>query len=383
MNDLRDQTSAVAFLHKMLEISSVSGQEGELAEFLAREMQELGLESHIDEVGNAIGHKAGPPSDEPYQDIVLLGHMDTVPGDIPVRREAERLYGRGAVDAKGPLATFIHSVEDLEVPMGIRLIIIGAVEEESATSAGARHVSTRLKPQACIIGEPSHWQGVTLGYKGRLMVEYHQATPSSHSAGPEPNAIELATKWWKAVSDHCESFNQGETRLFHQLQTTLHSLNSSNDGLQDKADAIVGFRLPPAFDTTSLERELGSMAGSATLRFFGHEQAFQYSRSSPLARLFSRTIARYGGRPAFKLKTGTSDMNVVGPVWNCPVVAYGPGDSRLDHTPKEHILVPEFLKAIEILREVLEGLCLELVRNTPSSDPGKVTEVIQSNPRGG
>ena len=43
---------------------------------------------------------------QPTRDIVLLGHMDTVPGDIPIRREGDVLYGRGSVDAKGPLAAF-------------------------------------------------------------------------------------------------------------------------------------------------------------------------------------------------------------------------------------------------------------------------------------
>jgi len=57
------------------------------------------------------------------------------------------------------------------------------------------------------------------------------------------------------------------------------------------------------------------------------------------------------------VKTGTADMNVVAPHWpDTPVVAYGPGDSSLDHTPNEHIKVNEYLRAIEVLRSVLERL---------------------------
>ena len=40
-------------------------------------------------------------------------------------------------------------------------------------------------------------------------------------------------------------------------------------------------------------------------------------------------------------------MNVVGPVWGCPIVAYGPGDSSLDHTPEERIDLGEYLRAVE------------------------------------
>ena len=49
-------------------------------------------------------------------------------------------------------------------------------------------------------------------------------------------------------------------------------------------------------------------------------------------------------------------MNIVGPAWGCPIVAYGPGDSQLDHTPDERIVIEEYLQAIEILQTVLETI---------------------------
>jgi LysW-gamma-L-lysine carboxypeptidase len=60
-----------------------------------------------------------------------------------------------------------------------------------------------------------------------------------------------------------------------------------------------------------------------------------------------------GVKPTFKVKTGTSDMNVVGPIWRCPIVAYGPGDSALDHTPDEHVDIADYLRAINILKDVM------------------------------
>jgi acetylornithine deacetylase/succinyl-diaminopimelate desuccinylase-like protein len=47
---------------------------------------------------------------------------------------------------------------------------------------------------------------------------------------------------------------------------------------------------------------------------------------------------------------------VVGPAWGCPIVAYGPGDSSLDHTPNEHIEIEEFLRGIDVLAQALEAL---------------------------
>jgi LysW-gamma-L-lysine carboxypeptidase len=49
-------------------------------------------------------------------------------------------------------------------------------------------------------------------------------------------------------------------------------------------------------------------------------------------------------------------MNVVAPLWGTPILAYGPGDSALDHTPDEHILISEYLKAVDVLSHALIAL---------------------------
>ena len=64
---------------------------------------------------------------------------------------------------------------------------------------------------------------------------------------------------------------------------------------------------------------------------------------------------------------GTADMNVVGPVWKCPIPAYGPGDSSLDHTPDEHIEIEELETSIRILERALHAL-------TEAGDPIRTTE---------
>ena len=60
-----------------------------------------------------------------------------------------------------------------------------------------------------------------------------------------------------------------------------------------------------------------------------------------------------GVRPGFVVKTGTSDMNVVAPAWRCPILAYGPGDNALDHTPGEHVALDEYWRAVLVLEEAL------------------------------
>ena len=75
----------------------------------------------------------------------------------------------------------------------------------------------------------------------------------------------------------------------------------------------------------------------------------RHPRDSVLARALRVAIRQAGGTPVFKLKTGTSDMNVVAPHWNAPTLAYGPGDSRLDHTPEERLDLAEYDRAVAVL----------------------------------
>jgi LysW-gamma-L-lysine carboxypeptidase len=344
----------VELLQRMLEIESLSGREEALARFLVEQMRARGFEAHVDAAGNAVGVLGDGP-----REIVLLGHMDTVPGQVPVRLEGDRLYGRGAVDAKGPLASFVLAAAQAGPLPGTRLVVVGATEEEAATSRGARHAAEQYAPDACIIGEPSGWDSVTLGYKGRLLIDYHLERPMGHTAGPDPGVAEAAVAWWQALAAIAAEYNRDRQRAFDQLLPSLRTIHTGSDGLTDAVDATVGFRLPPAYPVDRLEMTARELAGAADVRCYSYEPAFRASNRTPLVRAFLRSIRAAGGQPTFKLKTGTSDMNVVGPIWGCPIVAYGPGDSQLDHTPHEYIQVPEFIRATDVLADALMHLASE------------------------
>jgi len=312
------------------------------------------------------------------QPIVLLGHMDTVRGDIPVRLQDGVLYGRGAVDAKGPLAAFLCAtsriaqrghVSSLEHP----IIVIGAVEEEAATSRGAHAVLGRYQPFACVIGEPSGSQAVTIGYKGRLLVECCITRSVHHSAGPQQNSSEVAVAFWNRVHQHASDWNRQHAAdsTFAALMPSLRSIQSDQDGLKEQTRLLIGYRLPPGYDIAGLRAQLEGWAteDEAQLNFTGEEVAFQTTRTTPLSRTFIASIRATGGQPSFKHKTGTSDMNVVGPVWGQNILAYGPGDSRLDHTPEEHISISEYIQAIDVLELALN----DAMNWAPALERGRVT----------
>ena len=339
-------------LHRLVSISSLSGQEAALAGFLVREMAARGFRAWIDEAGNAIGELGEGP-----EEVLLLGHLDTVPGTIPVQIVDGVLWGRGAVDAKGSLAAFVAAVTRVGLLPGKRLVVVGAVEEEAATSKGARHLLASRQPGLVIIGEPSGWQRITLGYKGRLLAEYRLERPVGHTAGPEASVCERAVAFWEAVRGYAEAHNQGRTRRFDTLDPSLRTIWSTSDGLVERVEATVALRIPPGLDPATVQREIESRSGEeGVLRFYGAEMPFRAAKNTRLVAALLSGIRAAGGQPAFSLKTGTSDMNVVGPAWRCPIAAYGPGDSTLDHTPEERLELEEYERAIAVLVEALRRL---------------------------
>lgn len=358
--DCADHAHEIALLQSMLTIPSLSRQESTLAHYLVEQAQLMGLHAYVDEAGNFVASTHQQLAD--VQPVVLLGHMDTVPGNIPVCLEEGVLYGRGAVDAKGPLAAFICATARVARTKEITrpIMVIGAVEEEAATSRGARFAVQQYQPYACIIGEPSGSQAVTIGYKGRLLVNGYFSRSLSHTAGPLQSSNEIAAAFWEKIRRHASEWNEqhADNSAFASLQPSLRSINSGQDGLEEWTRFLIGYRLPLNYDIAALRSQLECWAHEENIHisFSGEEAAYQSTRTTPLARVFIAALRSTGVQPTFKNKTGTSDMNVVGPVWGKNIVAYGPGDSRLDHTPQEHIRIAEYTHAIDVLELVLRGL---------------------------
>jgi LysW-gamma-L-lysine carboxypeptidase len=316
--------------------------------------------AYVDEAGNAVG-EIGATAADAAKTVVLLGHIDTVPGYIPVRVEpdGDTIYGRGSVDAKGPFAAFVLGAAALldqpELLKDKRIVVVGAVEEEAPTSKGARYAQHRYRPDYCIIGEPSAWDRVTIGYKGTLQLGYTLARELKHTAAEGPSAFEEGVEFWNAVRTYAGTFNQGK-KISETLQAALRQINSHSDGFQDTLTLRVGLRVPYGFGLADFKARLQEWAADGKLETFGEEPPIRSDKNSPLVRAFYAAIREEGGQPAPKSKTGTSDMNVLGPVWGCPIVAYGPGDSSLDHTPNEHASLAELERGIRVISRVLAKL---------------------------
>ncbi len=342
--------SAIDLLEGLIRIPSVSGDEAAASRWLVGRMTELGFNAHVDDAGNAAGAIG-----EGRPQTVLLGHIDTVPGDIPVRIDDGRLRGRGAVDAKGPLAAFVAAAARLARAGQLRgqVVVIGCVEEEAPSSRGAHHAVHQYRPDYCIVGEPSGWDRVTLGYKGALRLIVRAETACGHSAHERTTAAENITAFWQSLQTRAQAFNLGRERLFDRLLPSLLRLGGDSDGLREWAGAELNIRLPLDIAPRDLLVQLRAEHPGLAIDAPGATPAYAAPRSTPLVRALTGAIRSHGAQPGLLLKTGTADLNVVAPVWGCPAVAYGPGDAALDHTPDEHIVLDEYLRSIEVLEAAL------------------------------
>ena len=332
---------------ELVSIPSVSEHEQEAAEALVAFFEKHDREVWIDEIGNVRA-----PADDT---VLLTSHIDTVPGQIPVEiTEGEagpELWGRGSVDATGPLAAMAVAAVETGVSF------VGVVGEESDSRGELHLVEDREAPEAVVNGEPSGWNGITLGYRGLVEGTYVATSESGHHSRPDLNAIQEAMSWWNRVE---AVFDPDEWMpVFEQVTTKPIDFEGgiSVDGLSMESTMEFQLRVPPERTPEEVRVLADAELETGTVNWAGEIPPVMTSPRTELARLFRVAIRSRDGDPRLLRKTGTSDMNVYAKHWDCQMVTYGPGDSDLDHAPNEHLSLAEFDQSVD----VLTGVCKELV----------------------
>ncbi len=339
-------------LFGLVEHYSPSGSEFEVVNWLIARMRKLGYQhAFMDGGGNAVGVLGDGP-----RQLVLLGHIDTVPGEIPFTVEEDILYGRGSVDAKGPLACFVDSAAALGPVPGWQIVVIGCIDEE-CDGMGARFVLPHYRPECVIVGEPSRWDRIALGYKGCAWASIQIASDLIHGAGNGDTPCEIAAEVWGRIKAWRDDYNRERPKIFDQIMFSLTNWYSGKDGFSQWARLVVSARMPPGFLPEDFYATLEMIVPEANISHSAFPTpAYRGEKNSPLVKAFLPAIRAQSGTPAFVYKTGTADLNLVAPAWDCPGLAYGPGDSTLDHTPNEHLDLREFLRAKAVLIDVLKRL---------------------------
>jgi len=122
----------------------------------------------------------------------------------------------------------------------------------------------------------------------------------------------------------------------------------------------IGLRLPVDVSPEEWYGKLQEIVMGSDVTPVGYAlPAWKCEKNSLLVRALLSGIRSMGGEPSFVYKTGTADLNVVAPVWECPAVVYGPGDSVFDHTPNEHIELDDYRKAVNVMSTALDRLTVQ------------------------
>ncbi|MCX3061842.1 M20/M25/M40 family metallo-hydrolase [Streptomyces beihaiensis] len=341
----KEPDADLTLLSRSVGVPSVSGDERELTALLREWCAERGIEATTDEVGNLVATRGTGTG----RRLLLLGHLDTVPHRWPVRWEGEQLWGRGSVDAKGCLVNFLQVLADADVPEDGQLRVVGAVEEEISSSRGAFHVRDHYPADAVVIGEPSGAGTLTLGYFGLFKLRVTVRVGSGHSAGMD--AVSAPDALMRALEDIRDVVRQEASDAL----SAVIDINSSTGREHHRAVGVLNFRVPPGADLELLRKLALDQAGDGVeIEVLRATPGHAGSRTGPLAKVFGRAFARAGIRPRHVVKKGTSDMNTLATTWrDVPMVAYGPGDSALDHTDVERIDARDVRTARRVLADAV------------------------------
>lgn len=184
-----DGEQVADFALRLVNKSSLSGEEGEVAELVATEMQELGFRVDTDDLGNVTGTvEAGPGPC-----IIIDSHMDTVgvtnheawSFDPNGERVGGRLYGRGAMDMKGPLAASVYGIAALRDHLRRGKVVVSAtVAEELVEGPALARVAEWMHPNFVIICEATSLR-LARGQRGRAEIKVEVAGRQSHSSRPQ------------------------------------------------------------------------------------------------------------------------------------------------------------------------------------------------------
>jgi acetylornithine deacetylase len=174
----------VAFARELIDIDSTTGREGEASRWLARHLYELGFAVTEQPVDGDRANVVAMANSTSTPLVVLSTHFDCVPPFFASRVEGDRLYGRGACDAKGILAAQVAAADRLRAEGETRVGLLFVVGEERG-SDGAKLANEIADGSRFLVnGEPTESR-LGAATRGILRLKLQAEGRAAHSSFPE------------------------------------------------------------------------------------------------------------------------------------------------------------------------------------------------------
>lgn len=321
----------------LMAIPSVSGDEEAVGFFLRDHLTELGWTVELQPVSETQNNVIATLNDNPR--VWMSTHMDTVPPFIPPTEDDEKIYGRGACDAKGIIAAQITAAEQLRKEGISDIGLLYTVEEERA-STGAKAVNDHPLAAKCeymINGEPTD-NDLAIGSKGSFRLLIKTFGKAAHSAYPEEGDSAIET-----LLDILEDIRHTHFPHDDFFGETTVNIGTINGGLAlniipPKAEAGLLIRL-------TTKREPIEQALESVIRGRGDIEVLSCSEPVKLFPVegFTQKVVRF-----------TTDIPHM-PNWGKPLLL-GPGSILVAHTKDEFVLKKDLETAVESYMNLTEKI---------------------------
>jgi len=327
-------TDVVALAAELLAIPSHSGSESAVVDFVSRWLIAREWNVTIQEVsrgrGNVWASHAGGG-------VTFSTHLDTVPPHIAPRLDGDRLYGRGACDAKGIAAAMLTAAERLLKAGENRVDLLFVVGEEQG-SDGARAANNLAATSRYLVnGEPTESK-LASGAKGSLRATVRTRGREAHSA--YPHLGESAIEPMLALLPTLRDLPLPSDPVLGNTTVNVGVIRGGTAAniIPAHAEAEMMFRL--VSDVEPMKKMIRSWAkGRAEVEFGSHIPAQRF-----------HVLEGFDVAPM----AYTSDIPLLSR-WGTPLL-FGPGSIHVAHTPDEHIDISELRSSVDAYERIARQL---------------------------
>ncbi|MEF8812241.1 MAG: M20 family metallopeptidase [Halovenus sp.] len=335
---------------------------GAMRTLLVETLRAAEVEPRVDEMGNVLATRG----DDRGTHLVLNTHIDTVPPHVPYEREEDVVRGRGACDAKGPLAALLDAFLTATVSDG--QVTLAVTPDEETVQTGGAHLGETLAADGYIVGEPTGL-AVCRAARGQFEGEVRVRGESAHAGSPEDghNAIRAAAPLLQALESYDERHGPGEHGLLGR-PTLVPSVIEGGEALnQVPAECTIRFDrrlVPPETVGTFLADLEAHLSGWLTDDYelsvgpVRPDQPYPEAFETPVDTPLVTTLQAASGGDVQAFGAATEASYFAG---NAPTVIFGPGeladeDGPIAHADREYVPVDAIETAANAVRETVEAL---------------------------
>jgi acetylornithine deacetylase len=322
-----DSIDVVQLTRSLVDIDSTTGQEGEVGRWLAGHLRQTGYSVTEQTVDGSRFNIMATPNPDVTPTVVFSTHVDCVPPFFPSRLEGERLYGRGACDAKGIVSAQVAAADVLRRSGEARVGLLFVVGEERG-SDGARMANQAARGSRFLInGEPTD-NRLGLATRGILRLKLHAAGRAAHSSFPELGESAIDKLIDALIALRSIEFPEDATLGMTHYTVGLISGGVAPNVVSPSADAEVMFRT--VSDGMLVRRAMSSLEPRVRI---------EHVLEVPPVRL--RTVPGF----ASAVFPYTTDIPFLAG-WGEPLL-FGPGSIHVAHTADEFVVVSELRAAVD------------------------------------